>query len=236
MAPTIKICGLSTAATLAAALDAEADMVGFVFFEKSPRNVTPDVARALARQARQRAEIVALSVDATDEALAAIVAATEPDYLQLHGRESPERVAQIQRKFGISAIKAIGVAEAADFAKADEYMDAADALLIDAKAPEGAILPGGNGVPFDWRLARDFHPRKPWLLSGGLDAQNVALAIALSGTRGVDVSSGVESAPGVKDIAKIKAFIDAARAAFDAAFAPARAKAKLTSGARSDQD
>ena len=215
MAPTIKICGLSTAPTLAAALDAGADMVGFVFFAKSPRNVAPDVAKTLARQARQRAEIVALCVDATDEAIAAIVAATEPDYLQLHGSESPERVAEIQRKFGVSAIKAIGIAEAGDFAKADEYKDAADALLIDAKPPKGAILPGGNGVPFDWRLARDFHPRKPWLLSGGLDPGNVAQAIALSLTRGIDVSSGVENAPGVKDIDKIKAFVEAARAAFD---------------------
>ena len=216
MSTAIKICGLSTVATLAAALDAEADMVGFVFFEKSPRCVTLTQARDLAARARQRAEIVALCVDSEDEALAAIVAATEPDYLQLHGRESPERVAQIQRKFGVSAIKAIGIAEAADFAKAQEYKDAADALLIDAKPPKGALLPGGNGVPFDWRLAREFAPRKPWLLSGGLDAGNVARAIALSRTRAVDVSSGVESAPGVKDVDKIRAFIAAARGAFDA--------------------
>jgi phosphoribosylanthranilate isomerase len=216
MSQTIKICGLSTVATLAAALDAGADMVGFVFFEKSPRFVGLDHARDLAARVRQRAEIVALSVDASDTALAAIIAAIEPDYLQLHGGESPERVAEIQRKFGISAIKAIGVAEAADLIKADEYNDSADALLIDAKPPKGAVLPGGNGVPFDWRIARDFSPRKPWLLSGGLDALNVGEAIALSGARGVDVSSGVESAPGVKDNDKIKAFVAAARAAFEA--------------------
>ena len=216
MSTAIKICGLSTVPTLVAALDAGADMVGFVFFEKSPRCVGSAQARDLAARARQRAEIVALSVDADDETLAAIVAATEPDYLQLHGRESPERVAEIQRKFGVSAIKAIGIAEAADFVKAQEYRDAADALLIDAKPPKGAILPGGNGVPFDWRLAREFSPRKPWLLSGGLDADNVAQAIALSQTRAVDVSSGVESAPGIKDIEKIRAFIAAARAGFDA--------------------
>lgn len=216
MSQAVKICGLSTAPTLAAALDAGADMVGFVFFEKSPRSVTYEQARDLAARARQRAEIVALCVDASDEALRMIVAATEPDYLQLHGQESPERVADIQRKFGASAIKAIGVAEASDFAKAGEYKDAADALLIDAKPPKGAVLPGGNGVPFDWRLARNFRPRKPWLLSGGLDQGNVAEAIALSRTRGVDVSSGVESAPGVKDIEKIKAFVAAARAAFEA--------------------
>ena len=216
MSQAIKICGLSSAPTLSAALEAGADMVGFVFFDKSPRCVSYDEARGLAAQARQRAEIVALCVDASDEALLQIVAATEPDYLQLHGRESPERVSEIQRKFGVSAIKAIGVADASDFARAQEYRQAADALLIDAKPPKGAVLPGGNGVPFDWRLARNFHPRKPWLLSGGLDASNVAEAIALSQARGVDVSSGVESAPGVKDIEKIKAFVEAARAAFAA--------------------
>ena len=216
MSQAIKICGLSTAPTLAAALEAGADMVGLVFFEKSPRCVTYEQARGLAARARQRAEIVALCVDAPDEALQKIIAATEPDFLQLHGQESPSRVAEIQEKFGVSAIKAIGVADAADFAKAGEYKDAADALLIDAKPPKDAVLPGGNGVPFDWRLARNFHPRKPWLLSGGLDAGNVAEAIALSRTRGVDVSSGVESAPGVKDIEKIRAFVAAARAAFEA--------------------
>lgn len=217
MSWTIKICGLKDAETLEGALKAGADMVGFVFFAKSPRAVTPPLARELAARARRRAEIVALCVDAPDEEIAAIVAATEPEYLQLHGRETPERVAEIQRKFGVSAIKAIGVAEAADFARADEYRDAADSLLIDAKPPKGAVLPGGNGVAFDWRLASNFHPRKPWLLSGGLNVENVAEAIVLSGTRGVDVSSGVESAPGVKDIAKMQAFVKAADAAFERA-------------------
>ena len=217
MSTSVKICGLSTPETLAAALDAEADMVGFVFFAKSPRHVSLEQAKALAARARNRAEIVALTVDPDDATLAAIVGATEPDYLQLHGAESPERVAEIQRKFGVSAIKAIGVAEAGDFAKADAYRSAADALLIDAKPPKGAVLPGGNGVALDWRLARDFHPRKPWLLSGGLDAGNVAEAIRQSFARSVDVSSGVESAPGVKDVDKIRAFIAAARAGFEAA-------------------
>jgi phosphoribosylanthranilate isomerase len=215
MATSVKICGLSTAETLAAALEAGADMVGFVFFAASPRHVTPQAARALAARARLRAEIVALTVDADDAALAEIVRAVEPDYLQLHGRESPERVVEIQRRFGVSAIKALGVSDAADFALADAYA-AADALLIDAKPPRGAKLPGGNGVPFDWRLARDFHPRKPWLLSGGLDAGNVAAAIRASLARSVDVSSGVESAPGVKDPEKIRAFVDAARTGFEA--------------------
>jgi len=215
MGQTIKICGLSTAPTLEAALKAGADMVGFVFFAKSPRHLTFEAARDLAKRARMRAEIVALSVDADDATLEAIVKATEPDYLQLHGGESPERADEIQRKFGVSAIKAIGVATKEDFARAEAYKGKSDGLLIDAKPPKDATRPGGNGVVFDWRLAADFHPRKPWLLSGGLDPHNVAEAIALSGARGVDVSSGVESAPGVKDIDKIIAFIEAARAGFE---------------------
>jgi phosphoribosylanthranilate isomerase len=216
MSTSVKICGLSTPETLAAALEAGADMVGLVFFEKSPRHVGLDVARALATQARHRAEVVALTVDADDAALEAILRRVGPDYFQLHGRESPERVAQIQEKYGVSVIKAIGVAEAADLALADAYAPA-DALLIDAKPPKGAVLPGGNGVAFDWRLARDFHPRKPWLLSGGLTPENVAQAIRESLARAVDVSSGVESAPGAKDTAKIRAFVAAARAGFEAA-------------------
>jgi len=213
MSTSIKICGLSTPETMEAALKAGADMVGLVFFEKSPRHVSLEIAKSLAARAQQRAEVVALTVDADDAALEAIVRALAPEYLQLHGRETPERVEEIQRKFGVSAIKALGVSEAADFLAADTYK-AADALLIDAKPPKGAILPGGNGIAFDWRLARGFSPRKPWMLSGGLDAGNVGEAIRLSLARSVDVSSGVESAPGVKDPAKIRAFIDAAQAAF----------------------
>jgi len=214
MPSTVKICGLSTAPTLHAALEARADMVGFVFFERSPRFVGLDHARELAAEARGRANIVALAVDPSDRTLAAIVARTAPDLLQLHGSESPERVAEIKRTFAVPVIKALGVADAGDFDKAREYEEAADWLLIDAKPPQGATRPGGHGAPFDWRLAQNFAPRKPWLLSGGLDPVNVGEAIALSGARGVDVSSGVESAPGVKDIEKIKAFIAAARAAF----------------------
>ncbi len=214
MPSTVKICGLSTADTLRAALEAGADMVGFVFFARSPRVVGLDHARELADQARGRAKIVALSVDASDRTLAAIVTRLAPDLLQLHGSESPTRVAEIKREFGVAVMKALGVAEAGDFDKAREYEEAADWLLIDAKPPKDATRPGGNGAPFDWRLARPFAPKKPWLLSGGLEATNVGEAIALSGARGVDVSSGVEGAPGVKDIAKIKAFVAAARAAF----------------------
>jgi phosphoribosylanthranilate isomerase len=212
--PIIKICGLSTTPTLDAALDAGADMVGFVFFDKSPRHVALDQAGALARRARGRAHIAALTVDASDEALRTIIAAAAPDYLQLHGRETAERVAEIARLFGRPVIKAIGVGKAEDLSLIADYADVADRLLFDAKAPKDARLPGGNGVAFDWRLLAGLDLRKPYLLSGGLDAENVAEAIAITGARGVDVSSGVESAPGIKDIAKIGAFIAAARGAF----------------------
>jgi phosphoribosylanthranilate isomerase len=214
MASTIKICGLSTALTMAAALEAGADMVGLVFFERSPRFVGLDQARELAAMARGRAKIVALNVDASDKTLAAIVSAVAPDVLQLHGQESPERVTAISREFGVPVMKALGVAEARDLERAQDYDEAADWLLIDAKPPRDATRPGGNGAPFDWRLANGFAPRAPWLLSGGLDPGNVLEAISLSQARGVDVSSGVESAAGVKDIEKIKAFVAAARAAF----------------------
>ena len=214
MAPIVKICGLSTSATLAAALDVGADMVGFVFFPKSPRHVDWATARALGRQARGRAKIVALTVDADDDALKRMVDALEPDVVQLHGGESPARVKRIGELCARPTMKAIGVSAREDLAAAEPYESVADLLLIDAKPPKGATRPGGNGAPFDWRLARDFAPRRPWLLSGGLDPANVGDAIRSSGARGVDVSSGVESAPGVKDIEKIKAFAAAARAAF----------------------
>jgi phosphoribosylanthranilate isomerase len=214
MTPIVKICGLSTPSTLEAALRAGADMVGFVFFEKSPRHVGYEAARALGAQARGRARIVALSVDADDGTLARIVEALAPDILQLHGREPPERVESIARRFGLATMKAIGVSAPEDIAAAAPYDGVADFLLIDAKPPKGAVLPGGNGLAFDWRLARGFAPAAPWLLSGGLDAANVAAAIALAGAQGVDVSSGVESAPGVKDEDKIAAFVAAAREAF----------------------
>ena len=217
MTPTVKICGLSTALTLDAALDAGAEMVGFVFFSKSPRHIDWATARALGRQARGRATIVALSVDADDDALKLIVEALSPDLMQLHGSESPARVKEISELFGRPTMKAIGVAAPADFAAAAPHDGVADFLLIDAKPAKNALLPGGNGRAFDWALARDFRPRTPWLLSGGLDPDNVAEAITLTGARGVDVSSGVESAPGVKDESKIRAFIAAARGAFQRA-------------------
>jgi phosphoribosylanthranilate isomerase len=214
MTPTVKICGLSTALTLDAALDAGADMVGFVFFSKSPRHIDWATARALGRQARGRATIVALSVDADDDTLNRIVEALSPDLMQLHGSESPARVKKISELFGRPTMKAIGVATHGDLAAAQAYEGVADHLLIDAKPPKGAVLPGGNGRPFDWSLTREFRPSVPWLLSGGLDPDTVEAAIALSQAHGVDVSSGVESAPGVKDPARIRAFVAAARRAF----------------------
>ena len=221
MTPVVKICGLSTPAALEAALDAGADMVGFVFFPKSPRHLDWPRARSLGQQVQGRAKVVALSVDADDETLKRIVDALSPDLMQLHGRETPERVKRIGELCGVPTMKAIGVAARADLAGADAYAGAADYLLIDAKPPKDAVLPGGNGRPFDWTLTRDFRPATPWLLSGGLDSNTVATAIALSGARGVDVSSGVESAPGLKDEARIRAFVAAARRAF--AEAPAEA-------------
>jgi phosphoribosylanthranilate isomerase len=214
MTPTVKICGLSTSATLDAALDAGADMVGFVFFPKSPRHIDWATARALGRQAQGHAKIVALSVDADDDTLKRIVETLSPDLMQLHGSETPARVKEIGELCARPTMKAIGVAAPADLAKAEAYKGVAEYLLIDAKPPRGAALPGGNGRPFDWSLARDFHVPGPWLLSGGLDPGTVGAAIALSQARGVDVSSGVESAPGVKDPAKIRAFVAAARRAF----------------------
>jgi phosphoribosylanthranilate isomerase len=215
MSTSVKICGINSPEALAASLQAGADMVGFVFYEPSPRFIGLDAARQFARHCQERAEVVALTVDAPDATLEAILRRVGPAYFQLHGKESPERVAEIQETYGVSVIKAIGVAEAADLGLVQAYADA-DALLIDAKPPAGAILPGGNGEPFDWEIVRDFSPRKPWLLSGGLTASNVAQAIKVSGARAVDVSSGVESAPGVKNPLQIAAFISAARAAFAA--------------------
>jgi phosphoribosylanthranilate isomerase len=214
MTPTVKICGLSTAATLDAALDAGADMVGFVFFPKSPRHIDWPTARALGQQVKGRAKIVALSVDADDDTLKRIIDALSPDLMQLHGSETAARVKQLGELCARPTMKAIGVVTRADLAAAEAYEGVADTLLIDAKPPKDAVLPGGNGRPFDWSLTREFCPSVPWLLSGGLDPDTVEAAITLSQARGVDVSSGVESAPGVKDPARIRAFVAAARRAF----------------------
>ena len=210
---TVKICGLSTADTMAAALDAGADLVGLVFFPKSPRYVTLDRAKALAAQARGRAGVAALAVDLDDAALATIVETVAPDILQLHGRETPDRVAEIRRRFGRPVMKAVAIAEADDVERARSYAAVVDYLLLDAKPPKGAILPGGNGLPFDHKLVVGLDLGLPFMVSGGLAPETVAETIRLTDPWGVDVSSGVERVPGEKDPARITAFIRAARSA-----------------------
>ncbi|MDE2016370.1 MAG: phosphoribosylanthranilate isomerase [Hyphomicrobiales bacterium] len=211
--PLVKICGLSTPETVEAALAAGADMVGFVFFAKSPRNVAPETAGALAAPARGRARVVALTVDADDALIEAIGAALAPDLHQLHGRESPARAAAIRDRSGVPAMKALAVAARTDVAAAEAYADAVERILFDAKPPRDSALPGGNGRAFDWSLLAGYAGATPWMLSGGLGPDNVAEAIRISGAREVDVSSGVESAPGVKDVGLIRAFVAAAKAA-----------------------
>lgn len=234
MSLEIKICGLSTPETLDAALAAGADMVGLVFFPRSPRHV--DVARAarLAAQARGRAQIVALTVDADDDALAAIIDAAAPDILQLHGHETPERVSAIRARFGRPVMKALGIGGPEDLPALTAYAGVADRLLLDAKPPKGAALPGGNGVAFDWNLIADLDlanldRARSFMLSGGLDPANVGTAVRLIQPGGVDVSSGVEQAPGIKDPALIAAFVRAAR---EAAVLPGPAGATPTPPAR----
>jgi phosphoribosylanthranilate isomerase len=216
MSLAVKICGLSTRETLDAALDAGADMVGFVFFPPSPRHIQLASARELGRQARGRAQKVALTVDADDATLAAIVEALQPDILQLHGHETPARVAEIKRKFGREAMKALPVERAADLAILPDYATVADRILFDARPPKGATRPGGLGAAFDWHLLEKLDLKLPFMVSGGLHAGNVAEAIRVTRAHGVDISSGVERAPGVKDIEMIREFIRAARASQDA--------------------
>jgi len=209
----IKICGLSTADALEVALEAGADMVGFVFFPPSPRHVDHDAARALGAQVHGRAQKVALSVDATDADLAAAIAALEPDLLQLHGKEKPERVATVRSRFGLPVMKALAISERDDLKAIRLYDKAADRLIFDARPPRDATRPGGLGRSFDWYLLQGLDSAIPYMLSGGLDAGNVAEALRITQAPGVDVSSGVERAPGEKDAEKIRAFIRAAREA-----------------------
>ncbi|MEX1660406.1 phosphoribosylanthranilate isomerase [Thioclava sp. 15-R06ZXC-3] len=206
----VKICGLRNAQDVAAATQAGARYLGFVFFPKSPRHVEIAQARNLAIEVPPGVAKVALVVNATDAELDAICAAVPLDMVQLHGSESPARVAEIRARFGLPVMKAVGVAETGDLSKIAEYEAVADQILVDAKAPKGAALPGGNGLAFDWRLIAGREWAKPWMLAGGLTPENVAEAIRLTGARQVDVSSGVESAPGVKDAARIRAFLEAA--------------------------
>jgi phosphoribosylanthranilate isomerase len=213
MSLLVKICGLSTPEALDAALDAGADMVGFVFFPPSPRHLALGAARPLGLRVRDRAQKVALTVDASDDALAAIVEALAPDWLQLHGRESLERVTAVKARFGLPVMKALPIARSEDLAPIATYAGVADRLLFDARAPREATRPGGLGRAFDWHLLEDLDPGLSFMLSGGLDAGNVTEALAITRAPSVDVSSGIERAPGEKDPDKIRAFIRAARAA-----------------------
>jgi phosphoribosylanthranilate isomerase len=214
MALEIKICGLKTPEALAAALDGGASHVGFIFFPKSPRNVAPEEAGRLRQAARGRARAVAVTVDADDTLLDTIVAAMTPDMLQLHGGETPERAAAIKARYRLPVVKAFSVREAADLAAVEPYRGVADRFLFDARPPEGSELPGGNGVAFDWSLLGAVPAGIDYFLSGGLNAANIADAMRRADPPAVDISSGVESAPGVKDPALIAAFfraVDAAR-------------------------
>lgn len=213
MATLIKICGINSAEAADAALSAGADFCGLVFHAGSPRNLNAEQAASLAARMRGRAKIVALLADASDEEITAAMRAAQPDMLQLHGKESPERVAGFRARFRVDVIKAISIAEASDLASVPAYEAVADMLLFDAKAPANASRQGGHGAAFDWQILRNRNFTRPWLLAGGLHSENVARAIRTSGAPGVDVSSGVESAPGVKAPEKIRAFVAATRAA-----------------------
>jgi phosphoribosylanthranilate isomerase len=212
MTPEIKICGLMTPDALDVAIEAGADYVGFVFFPPSPRHLGFEAARTLAERVRGRAKTVALSVDADNDWLAASIEALQPDMLQLHGRETPERVAAVRSRFRLPVMKSIPIHTRADLSPIRLYAHAADRLIFDARAPREATRPGGLGKRFDWKLLAGIDPGIPFMLSGGLDASNVAEALRITHAPAVDVSSGVERAPGVKDPDKIHAFVRAVRA------------------------
>ena len=209
----VKICGLSDVDTVRAAVDAGARYVGFVFFPKSPRHVSLAQARALALAVPEGVAKVALTVDADDAQLRALVDDVPLDMLQLHGHETPARVSAVRQTLKLPVMKAVGVAGPDDLKDLDVYGKVADQLLVDAKPSPDADLPGGNGLSFDWRLIAGRRWACPWMLAGGLDASNVAQAIQLTGARQIDVSSGVETRPGVKDPSRISAFIQAAQSA-----------------------
>jgi phosphoribosylanthranilate isomerase len=212
MSLIVKICGLSTRETLDVALDAGADMVGFVFFPPSPRHLSLAAARDLGKQTRGSAAKVALTVDADDATIGNIVEALQPDILQLHGKETVARVRDIKQKFGLQVMKVIAVETAADLGGLPAYADVADRILFDARAPHEATRPGGLGAVFDWRVLEKVELKLPYLVSGGLDAQNLAEAVRVTRAGGIDVSSGVERSPGIKDPEMIRAFVRAARA------------------------
>lgn len=209
----VKICGLTDEAAVAAALEARADLIGFVFFPPSPRHLEAGRAAALAAPARGQATVVALTVDADDQTFDGIFGDFGPDMLQLHGQESPERVAALKARYRVPVMKMIAVAETADLDRVQAYLDVADRILFDAKAPPEATRPGGLGLRFDWRLLAGLDLPLPFMLSGGLDPDTVAEAIRIARPDGVDVSSGVEIAPGRKDPAAVARFVAAARQA-----------------------
>jgi len=209
----IKICGLKTPEALHAALAGGASHVGFIFFGKSPRNVTPAEAGALRAAADGRAKVVAVTVDADDAFLDEVVAAMSPDIIQFHGSETPERVAAVKTRYDLPVMKAFSISEAEDLGKVAPFRSIADRFLFDAKPPKGSLLPGGNGVSFDWTLLAALDPDIDYMLSGGLNAANIRDALRLSNPPGIDISSGVESAPGIKDVALIEEFFKAVRSA-----------------------
>ena len=208
---SVKICGLSTVETLETALNCGADHVGFIFFAKSPRNIDPVAAAQLRETARGRAKAVAVTVNADDRTLDHIVSTVAPDLLQLHGLESPDRVASVKDRYGLPAMKAFSIREASDFEAIDPYRGVADRFLFDAKPPAASELPGGNGITFDWSLLKALDGDIDYMLSGGLNADNVANALLETGASALDVSSGVESAPGIKDAARIRSFFEAVK-------------------------
>jgi len=205
----VKICGLSTPATIAAALQRGASHVGFVHFAKSPRHLDIAAMAELVGSVAGRAETVIVTVDPDDDLVKRFATEVRPDWLQLHGKESPERVAAIKASTGLKIMKALPVAEAGDLAAIADYLGVADRLLLDSKRPKGSSLPGGNGIAFDWRILAGLDPAPPYMLSGGIDADNVVDAIRIARPSGIDVSSGVESVPGVKDVGRIHSFFDA---------------------------
>ncbi|MEM9104063.1 MAG: phosphoribosylanthranilate isomerase [Pseudomonadota bacterium] len=211
MSISVKICGLKTEETIEAAIRCGASHVGFIFFEKSPRNVAPETAALLAQQVRDRAKTVAVTVNADNASLDDIVARVSPDMLQLHGKESPQRVEEIKKRYGLPVIKAIPLREQGDLALMEPYRGIVDQFLFEAKPPADSELPGGNGIPFDWHILSSLDGSVNYMLSGGLDAENVGAALLQTGARALDLSSGVESAPGVKDIGLIDRFFDAVR-------------------------
>ena len=209
----IKICGLKTDEAVAAALDGGASHIGFIFFPKSPRYVDPGEAGRLRQAAKGRAIAVAVTVDPDDVTLDAIVAAMQPDMLQLHGNESVNRVAEIKARYGLPVMKALALRERGDLEQIKPYIGVADRFLFDAKPPKGSELPGGNGVSFDWQVLSELDASIDYMLSGGLNASNIGEALRATNAQGIDISSGVESAPGVKDVGLIKDFFRAVRAA-----------------------